>query len=715
MLKLSPAVSVTGVPVPFHSTASFILFPDSEDADTYYALPDSPNYLADSQGNPSFNLTWFYGGGVQPGGICTMAVALPVPDTNDPKVRDRLLGAINGDAATRGRADKIFRLCQAMEAGDAAQTKALKDDLGFTDAVATATAANFDKKRDSSQFLAGNLQIKPIPFKSGSVTIQAFATPDTYASGSPAAASGGTFQTTPSLANQNAAVVTFNLLSTGVNLFWQALGGPKPDGGTPDNFDPQKGGSSVISVTYHVEFDALLPQATATVTLDKSVVAKLKIAQERHSSWGRTWTEDVVRGKEYNEAINSATEIVLPASATKEDKDSVQKLLTDWAAAQLVDMAKAQLPGVKLEDLDINGARSIDVKGTQKRTYKLTQAISVPKNPQGLLPKMDGLVAQDKLRSFFQLINLNDTPFDNVDVTVRPPNKLYLTGRNVERFVVTAVTYAKQKLRDSTGGEVSVLEYLATDAQKPSSTLKGTFDKKTPDKVIEYEYLVAYGDGTPSYRGAGQQTNNYLDLGSVDLGVLNVTVDGAGLPWDVVNSATVDLKYGDWTKRVTLRNGDKPAVVVQPFGKAMTDKLTYKVTLNLTAGAPFTSEEVSVPLVRGNADLTLPNPLGDRTCAIDFSLDPAVTKAQLRTEYVFKGAGADRVFKQLIQLDATSHPTASWKVPGFVESPGTFRVAKARVTVDGKAVDLTDLSSGTVDNVSDDVPLTVLRDGFQTF
>src|SRR3954451_19168741 len=136
MLKLSPAVSVTGVPVPFHSTASYILFPDSEDSDVYYALPDSPNYLADSQGNPTFNLTWYYGAGVDAGGICTMAVALPTPDTNDPQVRDKLLGAITGDAATRKQADTIYRLCQAMDAGDAPQTKALKAELGFTDDVA---------------------------------------------------------------------------------------------------------------------------------------------------------------------------------------------------------------------------------------------------------------------------------------------------------------------------------------------------------------------------------------------------------------------------------------------------------------------------------------------------------------------------------------------------------------------------------------------------
>ncbi|MGE8356708.1 MAG: hypothetical protein ACN6N0_09990, partial [Microvirgula sp.] len=251
-------------------------------------------------------------------------------------------------------------------------------------------------------------------------------------------------------------------------------------------------------------------------------------------------------------------------------------------------------------------------------------------------------------------------------------------------------------------------------------TLSGTFDKSITDKTLKYSYLVAYGDGTPSYHVDSIRQNgdeNYLDLGGVDIGVLNVRLDGIDLPWDVISSARVDLRYGDWQTAVTVKRNDPPVRVVKPFGAAMDKKLSYQVTLNLTAGAPHVGEETQVALVRGNADITLRNPLGDSIYNISFGLDSGVSKAQLRAEYSLNSGGTSRIFNQLIQLDNArpDSATATWKVPAFSAYSSTFRVTKARVTVDGSSTDLKDLSGGDVSPVMQDTEITVLHDGLSSF
>jgi len=722
MLKISPAVSVADVPGPFAKKYSYILYPDSERKDLYYALADKPTFDATEDGSPAFNLSWYFGGGAKPGGICTLTVALPVPDVNKSEVRDAIVAVLTSDQSTKKIAQSTFDLCKAMDAKDAAKVAALKAELGFNDDAANKKKALFIASQPWQQFLParGNLEVAPISFKTGTVTVEAFKNDQAYAAGSPGATS-GKISTTPSLFNKNAAVVTFSLEEFGANLFWHGFGGTQFDATKrPPGYDEADRGVSFVTVTYNVTFDGLLPEAKATVTLSQKVFAKLDVeTQVKSGSWGRIYREDVVRGKEYDAAVNNATEIVLPGGGTETEKAAVQKLLTDWAAAQLIDMAKLQLPAVKLEDLNVDNVRSLNTLSQQSRTYKLTQAVTIPKNPQAQLLKLNDVKGSAPLGNFFHVINLNDRPYFDVDMTVRPPNLSRLAERSVERFVVTKLTYAGLKLRGAENKEVSTLEYVAarTPAQQtPAQTLKGTFDAREPNKSLEYSYLVAYADGTPSLPvGPIKQSgsDNYLDLGSVDIGVLSVSLNPIDLPWGIISGAKVDLKYGDWEKSVTLKTSETPALVVKPFGRAITETLKYKVTLNLTAGAPQVGPEIEVTPVRGHAEFTLKNPLGDMVNSILFQLDAAVDKAQLRVEYTLKSDGPDLVFKQLVQLDKSKPETTtfSWKVPVFSKFPSSLRVAKARVG----AKDLTDLSSGVFDPLEQDVAITVQSDGFSSF
>jgi len=728
MLKISPAVMVLDVPSAFGPN-NYTLFPDSENKNLYYALAERPTLAAGPDGAPSFNLTWYFGSGEVAGGICTLTVALPLPDLSQGAVRDKIAGALTTDATTKAIAQQTFELCMAMAAGDKAKEAALKAQLGLSEEAANAKKALFDAAGTWEQFLPAiaNLEVGPIEFKSGTVTVQAFANDSAYQTAAKPEASSGKLTTTPSLMNKNAAVVTFNLKDLGANLFWHGMGGPSFDGPRPKEWDEAKGASSVIAVTYDVTFDGLLPAATATVTLDKSVMAKLNIEEEvKRGAWGRRYTEQRITGKEYNEAINNATNIVLPAVASKEDKDSVQKTLTDWAAKQLEEMVASQLPEVKLADLSLESAKKLSTVTHQSRTYKLTQAVTLPKHPQAQLPMINApgiLKPGSKLEDFFHLINLNNKPYFNVDLTVRTPIAAYLKARGVERFVVTQLAYCGEKLFDGENKPVSTLEYptdVPADKPAPPSTkLTGTFKKEAVSKALQYSYLVAYNDGTPSYRvmSIGQDGNdNYLDLGGVDIGVLSVTLSGIDLPWDLLSSAKVDLQYGDWQKSVAIRKEDAPVLVTKAFGQAMDKALTYRLTVTPTAGAPVVGAETPAPLVRGAADIVLKNPLGDSVYDITFDME-GLTKAQMRVEYTMRNGGADRVFPQVIELNSAKPETAAkvWKVPAFSEFPSSFKVTKARVTADGTAIDLKDLSGGVVDKVEPDTRITVTKDGLSNF
>ncbi|KAA0998452.1 hypothetical protein FVF58_44565 [Paraburkholderia panacisoli] len=682
-------------------------------------MAEKPTYLSD-KGTPSFNLTWYFGSGVKAGGICTMTVALPMPDTDNPQVKSKFVDAIRGDTSTSTIAKTTLALCKAMDANDATKVASLKAELGFNDEAAAKRKATWDGSDQWEQFLPdSNIKIAPILYTSGKVVVQAFANKEAYDGHTPTFT--GAFETTPSQFNSNAAVITFNLSDLGANLFWHGLGGWAFDQPTkPEAYDVAAGASSVLTVVYTVTFDGLLPEARATVSLKHEVLAKLNIEEQvKTGAWGRTYRQEVVRGKEFNDAINSATEIVLPAVASPNDKKNVQELLTDWAAKQLEVMTQAQLPSVSLADLRIEDVRQIKTVQEQARTYKLTQAVTLPKSPQAQLSKINALVDEKTVRNVFQLINLNDVPHIKVDLTVRPPNIDYMKTRQIDRFVVTQLTFAGQKLLNKDAKEVASIEYLMSKDQPNSEILNGVFGRDTKDKTIQYSYLVSYNDGTPPFRvsAASQTDNNYLDLGGVDIGVLSVSLDATGLPWDVISSAKVDLRYADWEKSIALKKDSAPVLITKPFGQTMSQPLSYKVTLTLTAGMPIVGEVVEVMPKHGHAEITLQNPLGNMIDPITFTLEAGVTKAQLRVEYTLRSSGTpDRIFNQLVQLDSSKDSGKFvWNVPRQSNRPPAMRVTKARVTSAAGVKDLTDLSQGALDPLDTQASITVLADGLSNF
>lgn len=213
-----------------------------------------------------------------------------------------------------------------------------------------------------------------------------------------------------------------------------------------------------------------------------------------------------------------------------------------------------------------------------------------------------------------------------------------------------------------------------------------------------------------------QKNANYLSLAGVDIGVLSVSLSAVDLPWDVVSSAKVDLTYGTWKHTVQLNRDGGDVLVAKPFGKPITDNLTYQVTLTLTAGAPVIGDAVQVTPVHGQAEVALKNPLGNMINPIEFRLDSAVTRAQLRAEYTFRNAGPDRIFSQLIQLDAAKNGgTFTWNVPSQSEKGSAFKIIKAQVTTASGTSTIADPSGANKDPVDQQASITVFGDHVANF
>ncbi len=481
MLSLCPRFIANNIPSSFGQESNYTVFGDSDDPNLFYLLPEFPTFhqLDSKTPSPSFSMIWYYGSDKK-GGVCTFTVALPLPDTGNPKVRERLVAAIRQDTKATERAQGLFDMAKANAAGNNAEAEAKREYLGLTVDQAKNYYAQFKKDGDYTQFLPNDTSLKfqAVPYTNGKVTVKGFGGDDAFQkwqnSGADDAKFSQDYQATPSKLNNNTAVVSFDLTNLGVNLFWQALGGPDFSADSSKvkatGFDSTLA-PSVVAVQYTVEFEAMLPAAKAIVTLKQRTVARLlKETRTGMNTWGeeKSW-QDVV-GKQYQQYIDQSLEVKLPPFLNNEnDKKIIRETLDAWAQAQLVDMLKAQLPDVKLSDLGTSASdpmQKIEAIQDQSRTYELSQSIKNTASPNGQLTRISDIVSKDKLSAFFQLIDLNKVPYIDVTVIVEPPNARVFEDLSISSVVVTQINYASKPLRDKkTKENVSVLTF---DAKNPT-------------------------------------------------------------------------------------------------------------------------------------------------------------------------------------------------------------------------------------------------------
>ena len=701
MLSRASTHIAKNIPGPYGPTdlRTYVLYPDTDKPNTYYVLPETPTFLPMSGGKgPSFNMLWWYGTGNTVGGICTFTVALPMPDWSRTDVRDALTLAVNDDPDVREYSEKVFGLAKAYAANDAVAIEQYLKALEIKDAEGRALTHSFDATRGSEQFRPATkqkLDFLAVELTKGAVTVQGFKSAK-VANDPLSVEFDGTFATTPSRLSSNAAVVTFNLDQRNATLMWQAMGGP-PFAGLDALPDRAELTSSVITVKYAVEFDGMLPGAEAIVTLRKESVAKVLTEQKSsYSSWSGKRTWDEVVGKDYRTLARDSMEVRIPSSQYSAvppgGTKSVKDVLTDWASAQLVSMLAAQLPDIKLSDLMTGKKDSITQVQDQSRTYKLSTAIGVARNPQGMLPKVNGLVQRDTLDNYFSTIDLNRVPWVDVTVTVNPLARARMKTNKIGAIALKRLNFGSNRLRtaDNLKRDVTVLPFEAEGSGALSQVqLLGQFGIKEKDAVVSYDYEVSYTDGTPTYRVDNNtlpQGKTNVDLSGADLGVLQKTLDAQWLPWGLISSARLDVQYADlYQSTFMLTKDNAKAEIVKPLGRKIDQNLQYRLTLNMTSGTPVAYPAAADAWAEVNREATglipLRSPLGDAglTEAI-FNLDTDVTSATSRVEYAMElPGGIQRLFSKVIRLDAAKKATDTWSVATPVNADATFTFKKLKV------------------------------------
>ncbi len=701
MLALYSTFIATKIPGPFGQPNNYTLFADDTDTNTFYILPEYPNYLETPGSTPGFAMIWYAGGGVENGGILTFTVALQMPNAQDKTVRTALNDAIHGNAVVKTRAQQVFQMAKDNADGNKSAADRQRLALGLTEDRAQKYYDAFVPKGDYTQFLptGDGLVIKPVPVTSGSVTIRGFNNPELFKTwdekGQDTASFTGLFETTPSYLNDNAAVISFSLNSTGVNLFWHALGGPKFSAtGAPKGYD-SGAANSVVAVEYTVGFDAMLPAATAVVTLDKSKVASY-IKKTTKDTWGHTKTTIT---KKYNEDINSSIEISLPSSSylnTASGKESVRDSLQSWAQTQLESMLQSQLPDIPLDKLgggDVTDETINEIQN-QSRSYKLSEAIDIQKRPQGQLPMVGELLKGGTLNDYFSVLDLNHTPFINVDVTVNPPAQDLLQSRGVRTLVVTQMTYGDNVLRSKTqpSKEVHTVEF-PSNAATEQVQLIGSFGKKSlTNDLIDYSYMVTYEDGTAPYRVNNVKVKTaeqgfFVSIPAVHLGVLYAKLDGTNLPWGILERVRVEVKYeGLYAQNLVLTGEVMTATVMKPIGQPVDKPLQYKVTMYLKGGGtpfyyPIDGSSYSSQSLEISHNIAIESGLGSGGLTnYVFQLDdPAVDRALLRVSYKLPLVDEQsREFADMLTLDRKSAQSVTWSVPSPATGYGQLTITKAR-------------------------------------
>lgn len=702
MLSLYSRFIAKDIPDAYGNPTSYTIFGDTESKDTFYLLPEFPSFLPNpATGAPSFSMVWYYGKKITPGGVCTFTVGLPLPDTHDPKVRKLLSAAIGRNADLSFRAQKILELAQSSEP---AVRQQIAKEIGLTDAQATAYAAAYDKTRDYTQFLPSDdtLIIKAVPITSGTVTVQAFGSPDLYASwkdGNAAPTETRVLTVTPSFLNSNAAVVSFDLTEKGAAMFWFAMGGPSfEQGEEPAGYDAELQ-SSVVAVTYAVGFDAVLPAAEAVVTLNHNTIMSL-VQTRSKDTWGHEKIDKIE--KKYSQTVKDAITLTLPSSAylaSKDAKASVEASLQDWAQKQLESMMESQVPALKLADMsdDIDNS-SFSSLQDQTRTFRLSQAINFTARPQGQLPSIRQLLPKGAdPHQFFRSMDLNQRPYFRLDLVLTPPSKTVLTALQVDALTISRIEYGGQSLTDKTAerNEVHALAFRPASEDYGAVTLEGTFDSRKKDsRKVLYSYVVTYADGSQPYKvaEASADEDNQVYFSGADLGVVYATFLGSDLPWGVVDEAQVTVKYeDDFTRQFSLKEKSLPFSLAKPIGRKVDRPIQYRLVLVLknnggTILYPADGESFVPAPIAGDADpkIYLKSGISHGNRNYTFSLSGSdVERAQIRASYTLPVEGAhSRVFDTTITLSKGGASSYVWQVPAPSVVAGddspALRIIKAR-------------------------------------
>lgn len=273
-------------------------------------------------------------------------------------------------------------------------------------------------------------------------------------------------------------------------------------------------------------------------------------------------------------------------------------------------------------------------------------------------------------------------------ITIQPPGQERLKSLGVESLVLTTLSMAGRRLRDEAGQEVGALEFPATGDPRPRR-LQATPGPGDDKAVLQYQYRVFYRDHVPAFEARSEAVGDHLDLAGLDFGVLQTVLDATDLPWGVIDSARLTLRYENWERTIAL-SPETPAgtTVSAVLGRAVSGVLTYQLQLYLRNRDIVTTDWIQVDCPHGRAAVQLRSPLGHSRTTVTVALDDGIDQAVVRMDYVLRDA-QERSFPRLIRLDRASGVTScDWVVPANADRPGALQVVRADVTTGGNTSQL---------------------------
>jgi len=169
--SLYTRITAKDIPGPYQKNYEYTLFRDAEDVDLYYIMPSAPifNETANGSGIPSFSMVWYSSTSGKSGGVCTFQIALPMPDTTDSSVIEKLAVAISQDRALIQQAKQILQMAELEVAGKTEDADKIRVAEGLSVSQAEQYYSQYDQKKDFTQFFAvpNKLRFQPMPVKSG--------------------------------------------------------------------------------------------------------------------------------------------------------------------------------------------------------------------------------------------------------------------------------------------------------------------------------------------------------------------------------------------------------------------------------------------------------------------------------------------------------------------------------------------------------------------
>lgn len=513
---------------------------DTEDANTFYLMPETPQFATDAQGKPKFGF-WMYRGKAAEqhptqGGFCLFTVKLPMPTpAQEAAIQTKLLASDSPVMRQlQARAEKTLKMVQAKNQGDTGTYEQLRQELGYTAEQANTRVASYNANRGSEQYLEapGTVKLRTVPITQAQAELIIAGADQFYEKQvNPAP---------PSRLGDNETIFNLTLSKEGAAFFEQAL---------------KTGEGAAAAVRYRFDFEAMLPPVKVDVWLKATETRNFSRRVDRNV-WGQA-TEEQIKD-ELIQSGDSGVKVTIPSmeGLKPEEVTALEKELKEWGFAQLEDFINNKL-GIDMSTIGTRFKNNPDKTSEElnnvtdfKRTYSESRVVPYVVYPQMQLPTIAALVGSDPatLAQYFHEIELTSQFFERkeVNATINAADTFENLGIH---SVIVKFYYGNNP--------VETRQYTASN-QDEEQQIRWYYRYQadnTPMDEYEYEYEIMYRGQQQTFkspRDKDDSRNPVIPVGAS--GLLHVQPVTQDIDWGLIDRAQVTFRYTDTANRIDLED-----------------------------------------------------------------------------------------------------------------------------------------------------------------